>query len=85
MNLRFLKLPKESESLSAPFFISISGNSEIALSPCRRVLVYESGRIRMETVGCFVEILGDGLTLAAYHGSEVRIRGLILSVSIERG
>jgi len=84
MNLRFLRLPKESEALSPPFFISVSGDSEITLSPCRRVLTYESDCIRIETVGCTVEIKGEALTLSAYHGKEVRIKGLILSVAIER-
>ncbi len=85
MNLRFLRLPKESEALSPPFFISVSGDREITLSPCRRVLLYESDCIRIETVGCTVEIQGGALTLSAYHGQEVRIKGLILSVAIERG
>lgn len=85
MNLRFLRLPGESEALSPPFFISVSGDSEITLSPCRRVLIYESDLIRMETVGCTVEIKGSALSLSAYHGKEVRIRGMILSVGIERG
>lgn len=85
MNLRFLKLPKESESLASPFFIGVSGDREITLSPCRRVLVYENDCIRIETVGCTVEIRGSELSLSAYHAHEVSIRGLILSVAIERG
>ena len=84
MNLRFLRLPQESEALSPPFFISVSGDSEITLSPCRRVLIYESDCIRIETVGCTVEIRGGSLSLSAYHGKDVHIKGLIVSVAIER-
>ena len=84
MNLRFLRLPKDEEGLSAPFILSVSGDREITLSPCRRVLVYERDLVRLETVGCTVEIRGDQLSLSAYHENEVRIKGLILSLQIER-
>jgi hypothetical protein len=85
MNLRFLKMPQEKEPLSAPFSLSLSGERELTLAPCRRVLTYESERIRIETVGCTVEIKGEALTLSAFHENEVRVKGLILSVGVERG
>ena len=56
----------------------------MTLAPCRRVILYEKECIRIETVGCFVEIRGSELTLSAYHGEEMRVRGLILSLSVER-
>ena len=84
MNLRFLRLPKEAEGLSAPFVLSVSGDHEITLSPCRRVLLYENDCVRIETTGCTVEIRGEALTLSAFHEKEIKIQGLILSTSIER-
>ena len=85
MNFCFRRMPRESEGLAPPFFVSLSGDHEVAVSPCRRVLQYETNVIRMETVGATVEIRGDQLTLAAFHERDVTVKGLILSVSIERG
>lgn len=85
MNLRFLPLPKEKEALTAPFTLSLAGDRELTLAPCRRVLVYEDDRIAIETVNCTVEVCGKALSLAAYHENEMRVKGLILSLSIKRG
>lgn len=84
MNLRFWQMPKEDAALVAPFILSMSGDHEITLSPCRRVLLYEDTCIRIETVGCTVEIRGSALTLSAFHGEEIQVKGLILSLGIER-
>ncbi len=85
MNLRFLTLPKEDETLAAPFVLSLSGDHEVTIAPCRRVSLYERDCIKIETIGCTVKIVGDALTLAAFRQKEVSIKGLILSLHIERG
>ncbi len=85
MNMKFFKMPRESEKLEDDFMLSILGERELSLIPCRRVLLYEEDAIRIETVGCVVSVKGEGLSLKAYHGKEMRISGRLDAVSIERG
>ncbi|MBR2987558.1 MAG: YabP/YqfC family sporulation protein [Clostridia bacterium] len=84
MNLRFLKLPMDDGSLSAPFSLSLAGDHEMTLSPCRRVTLYEEDAISLETAGCRVAVRGKGLTLTSYREGEICIRGVILTLSVER-
>ena len=84
MNLRFRKLATEQEGIQDPFTLSVLGEREVSLIPCRRVLTYGEESIRVETVGCVVSVKGAGLSLKAYYDKEVRISGEIDGVSIER-
>lgn len=84
MNMRFMKMPKENGSLQDPFSLSVLGEREVSLVPCKRILKYEEGDIRIETVGCVVAVKGAGLSLKAYHEKEMRITGRIDSLAIER-
>ena len=83
--MRFMKLPKDNERLADSFSLSLSGQREVSLVPCKKVLTYEEGDIRIETVGCVVAVKGRGLCLKAFHESEMRITGQIDSLAIERG
>lgn len=84
MNFRFLKMPVERESLEEPFNLSVMGEREVTVAPCRRVITYEDALVRVETAGCVVAVTGEGLSLKAYHGKEMRITGRIDSLAIER-
>ena len=84
MNLKFMKLPKDNDKIKDSFSLSVLGEREVSLVPCRRVLTYEENDIRIETVGCVVAIKGESLSLKAYHEREMRVMGRIDSLAIER-
>ena len=85
MNLKFMKLPKDNERIKDAFSLSLLGEHEVSLVPCKKVLTYEDNLVRVETVGCVVAVLGKELSLKAYHEDAMRITGRIDSLSIERG
>lgn len=85
MNLRFMKLPSDNERIKDAFSLSVLGEREVSLVPCKKVLTYEDTLVRVETVGCVVAVVGAALSLKAYHGDAMRITGRIDSVAIERG
>ena len=85
MNFRFMKLPRDNERITDAFSLSLLGEKEVSLVPCKKVLTYENTLVRVETVGCVVAVCGDSLALKAYHEDAMQITGRIDSVSIERG
>ena len=85
MNLRFMKLPKDNERIKDAFSLSVLGEREVSLVPCKKVLTYEDTLVRVETVGCILAVQGEALSLKAYHEDAMRITGKIDSVVIERG
>lgn len=85
MNLKFMKMPKDNERIRDAFSLSVLGEHEVSLVPCKKVLTYENNLVRVETVGCVVAVSGDSLSLKAYHEDAMRITGRIDSLSIERG
>ena len=85
MNFKFMKLPKDNERLQDAFSLSLLGEHEVSLAPCKKVLTYEDNLVRVETVGCVVAVTGDSLSLKAYHEDAMRITGRIDSLRIERG
>ena len=85
MNFRFMKLPRDNERITDAFSLSLLGEKEVSLVPCKKVLTYENTIVRVETVGCVVAVCGESLSLKAYHEDAMQITGRIDSVSIERG
>ena len=85
MNFKFMKLPKDNERIRDAFLLSVQGEREVSLVPCKKVLTYEEHLVRVETVGCVVAVSGKALSLKAYHGDAMRITGRIDMLSIERG
>lgn len=85
MNLKFMKLPKDNERIRDAFSLSVFGEHEVSLVPCKKVLTYEDSLVRVETVGCVVAVSGASLSLKAYHDDAMRITGRIDSLTIERG
>lgn len=85
MKIRLAKMTPHNEHLAEPFTVSLSGENEVSVTGCRRVLTYEDALVRIETVGCVVAIEGDALSLKAFHENEMRISGRIDKLGIERG
>lgn len=83
--MRFSKLPRQGDRLSEPFTVAVSGDREVSVTGCRKVLTYEEELVRIETKGCVVAVRGDSLSLKAYHPGEMRITGRIDGLAIERG
>ena len=62
-------------------FIEASGNRELGISGCERLLAYTDERIVLELCDGVITVLGDGLELRSFSGGKVTVNGVISGIS----
>ena len=58
----------------------LTGNRRLVLEGCRRILEYEDDRIRLDTAGGELRLLGQGLCLEQFSQEGTVITGRLLSL-----
>lgn len=64
--------------------VTISGDSEVLIENCRRVIECSEIRCSMISAGYLIEVWGSGLSAACFAGGSASVTGKVQSVSIER-
>jgi sporulation protein YqfC len=68
--------------LGAPI-VTVTGSSEILITNYRGILEYEDSKIRIQTKTCRITIDGARLTISYYTNEEMKILGIIQTISYE--
>lgn len=74
-----------SDTLCAPFSVTVSGRNEASFCGFRRVLEYSDDRMVLKLSSSVATLKGKGLCLKTYDGDEVVIKGRIDSVALSDG
>ncbi len=64
--------------------VTISGDSEVLIENCRRIIECSDIRCCMMSAGYMIEIWGSGLSAASFAGGSASVTGRVQSVTIER-
>jgi sporulation protein YqfC len=76
-----LELPRDL-MFGAPI-VSVTGNSEIVIANYKGILEYETSHIRIQTKTCRITVSGVKLTISYYTNEEMKILGVIQTISYE--
>lgn len=76
-----LELPKD--IMYGAVLVSITGRQEILIENYRGILEYNQMYIRLQTKTCHLVIQGKNLHISYYTNEEMKITGIIDSVSYE--
>ena len=76
--LNMLELPAETMINSS--CVTLTSGSEALITGCRRVREYQSDLVRLTLCDGELTVSGDGLTMRAFFGSQIQIRGRISEV-----
>ena len=64
--------------------VTISGDSEVLIENCKRILECSDIKCSLMSAGYLVEICGSGLSAASFASGSARVTGKVQSVSIEK-
>lgn len=64
--------------------ITISGDSEVMIENCRRILECSDIKCSVISAGYLVEVWGMGLTASSFANGSAGVSGRVQSISIER-
>lgn len=76
-----LELPKD--LMYGAVLVSITGRQEILVENYRGILEYTANHISLQTKTCRLAVRGKNLHISYYTNEEMKITGLIDSVSYE--
>ena len=62
--------------------VTLTSNREALVSGCRRVLEYDRERVRLSLCDMEIVIAGEGLTMHAFFGNQIRVCGRITEVKL---
>ena len=62
------------------FGLFLSGQSELTVRGCRRIIEYGSEQIRLLLGGAVLEISGECLLCSVFTGEEITVCGRIVSI-----
>ncbi|MFA6947405.1 MAG: YabP/YqfC family sporulation protein [Eubacteriales bacterium] len=65
--------------------IVVTGDSCINITCCREIMLYRDDEIALRTRKLIIRARGSNLTLEAYNGRRLEIRGRLDEVRFERG
>lgn len=74
-----LKLPKD--LVLGASIVTMIGKSEVWIENYRGILEYTSESIVLQAKTCQISVLGERLNIAYYTGEDMKITGLVHSVS----
>ncbi len=75
---------RASELSGARSLVTISGDEEVIIENCRRILECNEIKCSVSSRGFLVDIWGSDLTLTSFSSGSVSVNGKIRSVSIEK-
>ncbi len=64
-------------------YVNLTGNHELRLENCIKILEYNDVLVRLQTRDMIVEIWGTQLRVFDYNDSSVIVRGTITSVQLQ--
>ncbi len=64
--------------------VTLTDGREAYITGCRELLVYNSDRIKVKSASGTLTVTGEGLDIPRYTDTELTVRGLLNSVSLER-
>ena len=64
--------------------VAITSDAELLATGCRRVREYRSCEVVLSLEEMDLTVCGEGLTMHAFFGSQIAVRGRICSVVLER-
>ena len=79
------RLDMPSEALPHGFGLSLSGQNELTVRGCRRILEYGDSRMCLELGKCRLAVLGEGLICTAFLPETLTVCGSITALSFEEG
>ena len=78
------KLDIPREALPHGFALALSGERELTLWGCRRILSYSAEEILLRVGARTLRITGKGLLCAAFGAGAVTVTGEIVALTLER-
>lgn len=79
------KLDIPREALPGGFGISLSGQNELVVRGCKKILSYGEERIELSLGKLRLAIKGEGLLCSAFGGGAVTVVGKIVTLCFEEG
>lgn len=78
-----LDIPRE--ALPGGFGLSLSGQSELTVRGCKKILSYGTDRICLALGKTVLCIEGEGLLCTVFEGGSVTVEGVICKLIFEKG
>ncbi|MBQ9803048.1 MAG: YabP/YqfC family sporulation protein [Clostridia bacterium] len=78
-----LELPRE--ALPGGFALMLSGQEELTVRGCKKILVYERQTVTLSLGRVFLTVSGDALFCSAFGGGAVTLSGKIDTLSFSKG
>ena len=78
-----LDIPRE--ALPGGFGLTLSGQNELSVRGCRRILEYGSECIRLSLGGTVLSITGEGLLCSFFSAETLTVCGYIRVLALEEG
>ncbi len=79
------KLDIPREALPGSFGITLSGQQELTVRGCKKILSFEEREIRLAVGKSAVVIVGEGLLCSAFGAGCVTVTGRITALTFEEG